>query len=78
MAEGRDDGGSGEDEEGDTRRGDEFREFWQECGKEGWKGRCKRVELDGRCEDPLPPLLLWLRGALLGVRGTGLMWGGAV
>lgn len=42
----------GEEEVGDTQRGDEFREFWRECEKEGWKERCKGVELDGRCEGP--------------------------
>ncbi|CAF9905729.1 hypothetical protein IMSHALPRED_003950 [Imshaugia aleurites] len=39
--------GEGGEEAEDTRRGDEFREFWRECEKEGWKERCKGVELDG-------------------------------
>ncbi|KAF6241325.1 hypothetical protein HO173_000035 [Letharia columbiana] len=45
LAEGHGDGG---EEEGDAQRGEEFREFWRECEEEGWKERCKGVELDGR------------------------------
>lgn len=65
LAEGHGDGG---EEEGDAQRGEEFREFWRECEEEGWKERCKGVELDGRCEGPL--LLDCLAGCL-GVRGRG-------
>lgn len=46
-------GGEEEEEEGDTRRGDGFRDFWRECEEEGWKERCKGLELDGRCEGPV-------------------------
>ncbi len=45
--------GEGRDEEGDTGRGDGWRELWLECEREGWRERCKGVELDGRCEGPL-------------------------
>lgn len=45
--------GEGEEEERETRRGDGFRDLWRECEKEGWKERCKGVELDGRCEGPV-------------------------
>ncbi len=64
LAEGQGERG---EEEGDSRRGDEFREFWRECEKEGWKERCRGVELDGRCEGPL--LLVCM--AARGVRGRG-------
>lgn len=33
--------------------GQDFREFWREVlGRKEWRGRCRAVGLDGRCEDP--------------------------
>lgn len=58
LAEGHGGGGGGGggkeagEGEGDTRRGDGFRDFWRECEREGWRERCRGVELDGRCEGP--------------------------
>ena len=42
----------GDEEDGDTRRGDVFRRLWLEFEREGRRERCKGVELDGRCEGP--------------------------
>ena len=39
---------------GGVERKEEFWEFWEEVkGRKEWEGRCKRVGLDGRCEDPV-------------------------
>ena len=37
----------------DSERGDEFRAFWEEVIREGWRERCKTVGLDERCEASL-------------------------
>lgn len=41
---------AGEEIDGEEEKDGCFAEFWEEVGREGWKERCRIVQLDGRCE----------------------------